>query len=171
MKVTCACGCGKPVTVFRGRPRTYRHGHNPIPFPSWEKRFWAKVNKNGPIATARLGRCWQWTGGTKGKGYAEFHFEGRGHSAHRFLWIATRGPIPKGMDVHHKCNNRRCVRLSHLEVLTHAKNVRIGSLRRTTCTKGHPLVAATPYLRSRGLRRFCRKCKTDRNREWRKRAA
>ena len=26
--------------------------------------FWKRVNKNGPVINKKLGRCWNWTGGT-----------------------------------------------------------------------------------------------------------
>lgn len=43
-------------------------------------------------------------------------------AAHRFVWEAVYGPIPKGMVVRHKCDNRLCFRLSHLELGTIADN-------------------------------------------------
>lgn len=27
-KPLCACGCGEPVTIYRGKPSTYRRGHS-----------------------------------------------------------------------------------------------------------------------------------------------
>lgn len=32
----------------------------------------------------------------------------------RYLWTMVRGPIPDGLGVLHKCDNRRCMRLRHL---------------------------------------------------------
>jgi hypothetical protein len=40
----------------------------------------------------------------------------------RWIWEMTRGPIPPGMVVRHKCDNRPCFRLSHLELGTVAQN-------------------------------------------------
>lgn len=42
--------------------------------------------------------------------------------AHRWVWEAVNGPIPTGMVVRHKCDNRLCYRLSHLELGTVADN-------------------------------------------------
>ena len=42
--------------------------------------------------------------------------------AHRWVWEAANGPIPAGMVVRHRCDNRLCYRLSHLELGTVAEN-------------------------------------------------
>lgn len=71
------------------------------------KRFWAKVEKTDG--------CWEW--GTKSRnaqGYGLFWFKGRCVRAHRFSWELANGPIPKGMQVCHACDNPPCVRLAHL---------------------------------------------------------
>lgn len=44
--------------------------------------------------------------------------------AHRWVWEAVNGPIPPGQVVRHRCDNRLCYRLSHLELGTQADNVR-----------------------------------------------
>ena len=39
-------------------------------------------------------------------------------------WIVENGPIPPRKQIDHLCRNRRCVRPSHLEMVTHRKNQR-----------------------------------------------
>lgn len=81
------------------------------------KRFWSKVHKTPT--------CWNWTGSTR-NGYGTFWARiGSNHSrTHRLSWMIHRGPIPNGMQVLHHCDNKKCVRPSHLWLGTNADNVR-----------------------------------------------
>ncbi len=36
---------------------------------------------------------------------------------HRTVWIKANGPIPEGFEVDHKCRNRACCNVEHLQVL------------------------------------------------------
>jgi hypothetical protein len=57
--------------------------------------------------------------------YGRVHPEYMGIGAHRVVWIAERGPIPAGHDLHHDCGVRPCVNLLHIRVLTEAEHRRI----------------------------------------------
>lgn len=95
---------GKPVDVELGI------SHKSIPL---EVRFWSRVRKTET--------CWLWTGPLY-DGYGRIK---RGRTiwpVHRMAWVMAGGEIPEGMQIDHKCRNRACVRVSHLQVVTQALN-------------------------------------------------
>lgn len=87
-------------------------------------RFWKFVDKTGP-------HCWLWKGTRSDKGYGRFFIaHGWGVYAHRVAWILTKGPIPDGKLVLHKCDVPLCVRC--LYVGTQIENMRDRSERGRT---------------------------------------
>ena len=78
--------------------------------------FWRFVDKDGPIPRWRidLGNCWQWKGGgSKYGSYNRVESRVAGTSAHRVAFWLENGRVPKVVD--HLCENRMCVRPSHLD--------------------------------------------------------
>lgn len=77
--------------------------------------FWAKVRTSD--------ECWDWTAATDIGGYGVFQ-TGNGMSrAHRVAWVLSNGPLPDGVLVLHKCDNRLCVRPAHLDLGDQKRNV------------------------------------------------
>ena|SRR3990167_3469696 len=85
-----------------------------------EVRFWAKINKNGPVLVTDLGPCWEWIGATHSAGYGLLGRGGKDESlirATHVSWkIHTGQSVPKGMFVCHKCDNPPCTNPEHLFV-------------------------------------------------------
>ncbi|MEN6535472.1 MAG: HNH endonuclease signature motif containing protein [Bryobacteraceae bacterium] len=77
-----------------------------------EERFWAKVDRGGPVIRAELGPCWVWK--ASGQRYGKIRNHGAYVSAHHVSWLITNGAIPDGLWVLHKCDNPKCVRPDHL---------------------------------------------------------
>lgn len=175
-----APGCEKPARLRRAQLcsmhawRMNRHGAFDLPpvevgssralrgrnRPSLETRFWASVNKAGPVPShdATLGPCWVWTAACNRDGYGVIKPGGgkRQVKAHRVSLEWARGPIPDGQMVLHRCDNPPCVSPDHLYVGDAQQNARDAVARGRTATGERSWASRHPESIRRGERHWSR---------------
>lgn len=150
--------------------RTFLLRYSRQVFCSDECRFWSNIDTHGPVPAHRpeLGHCWIWLGGYHEWGYGRFYLKVPGRSgmfgmrAHRWAYEQAIGAIPAGFDLDHLCRNPPCIRVSHLEAVSHRVNLLRGNgwagrhARTTHCPQGHVYDEANTIMRNG--RRKCRIC-------------
>jgi len=96
-------------------------------------RFMAKVKQSAS-------GCWEWTAAIQqATGYGRFGMNGQTTYAHRASWMIFKGPIPAGLYVCHRCDNRICVNPDHLFVGSASQNMK------DAARKGRVVIPARSY--------------------------
>lgn len=117
--------------------------------------------------------CIIWTGARlKPDSYGSRTVKGRRWLAHRYAYFSSNGPIPSGMMVCHRCNDKGCVNVDHLYLATQKQNV-IDAIKdgltmhcnskKTACPR-----CGSDYEKTAEGTRFCRKCKQASNQRTRR---
>ncbi len=129
--------------------------------------------------------CWLWQAGRNNSGYGKVSWLGGYKSTHRVTYELLVAAIPDGLQIDHLCRVRECCNPQHLEPVTPGENSRRSPFykggkprppksdrvrgRDNHCGRGHELTDDNVYVI--GVRRRCRTCHINRQREYRKRAA
>jgi hypothetical protein len=68
--------------------------------------------------------CVEWKH-ARSKGYGVLYDPktGRNFAVHRWVWACANGAIPRDKVVMHKCDNKACYRLEHLQLGTQRENL------------------------------------------------
>lgn len=105
----------------------------------WKQPVSTRIEKFLPIERLES-ECWNWTGFVDSHGYACAWDGSKRDKVHRIMWKLTYGTILDGLDVCHKCDNRRCVNPSHLFLGSRRDNMRDAS-RKGRLVKGDKFFA------------------------------
>lgn len=132
-----------------------------------------RILANLNIADIRPEYCWIWKSFGSPFVYPRVCWNRKDIAAHIVVCSEIQGVTTQGFEVDHLCRNRRCVRPSHLEVVTkQVNNYRSNSgsacnVRKTHCKNGHLLITKniyeSPYISKQG-KRICKIC----NRAWKR---
>src|SRR5216684_84326 len=101
--------------------------------------------------------CREWRWDNDGAGYGRAVLNGKRQRLHRLVYENLVGPIPAGSHIHHRCENRACANIEHLELVSPMEHRKRHE--KTHCPQGHPYVTEGRW---KGNSRDCRICHRER---------
>lgn len=108
--------------------------------------------------------CHIWQGAVDKAGYGRVWTEERTLKlSHRFFYERVSGPVPHGMELHHRCGVPACVNAEHIEAVSRAEHNAI-TAREAVRLMIPCVVCGTPVESKRNVPRYCsQKCKGAKN--------
>lgn len=89
-----------------------------------KSRFWAKVNKDGPLAAHMISPCHDWTACLNRRGYGYFGIGGKPFMAHRLSFALAGGVFTEDKPhALHVCDRPKCCNPDHIIAGNQAENV------------------------------------------------
>jgi hypothetical protein len=120
------------------------------------KIYKTKLEHFKALAEVQENGCWHLSAKPHHTGYAIFQHDGRHVSGHVFSYTTYVGEIQGDNEIHHKCENRRCVNPDHLEQLPVQKHRAEHKKQITHCPSNHEYTEENTYM-NRG-KRHCWAC-------------
>lgn len=148
----CRCGCGNKTPI--AKRNVYRRGHvkgEPVPVLHGHNRR-AGAPHFRVESTGYDTPCYLWNHGKTSNGYAQTSFGRATKLVHRLTYEAANGSLTKGLELHHLCERRNCIRPDHVVPLTHAGHARISSYSKLTMQAAREIRASTGTVASLAAR-------------------
>lgn len=165
-------GCGEPLEGFGYCSRhyqTFKRTGNPLPKHEWSLKD-RVLDVGWDLTDAG---CWEWRGARFAAGYGALTSKLHGltdRTMRRISYELFVGPIPDGLIIRHKCDNRPCMNPDHLETGTRQDNSNDMMERRghwtrwrLRCSGGHDLTSSGTHVGGRDPR-LCTDCSDARQR-------
>jgi hypothetical protein len=162
-------GACEVIKMFLRWAQQEAHGTPHFDLATWRAR------KLAPLLSALLQEtnqtasgCLEWTGRVDKDGYGRSSEEGFDYMAHRRIYQLTNGSIPIELELDHKCRNRLCVNVVHLEPVPKGTNLARRKMPRADhCPSGHEYTTDNTYVDPKGFPhcRLCNKASQARRRK------
>lgn len=103
--------------------------------PDLANVYWETVDRLLAKLDINIGDCWIWNGAKFSNHYGLLSINNKNYLTHRIAYALFIGPIPRGLNVLHKCDNPPCCNPAHLFLGTQAENM-VDKVKKGRSSKG-----------------------------------